>query len=67
MRWPWKRRAPAPTIPPYKIPVAKPAEPKGSGIEVKEGSLEEVGIDVESMTRTGIHKAWDRMTGKFKD
>lgn len=64
MRWPWQKRALRPTIPPYAVPVAKPQPPKDPGIEVKEGSLEEVGIDVESMTRTGIHRAWRKVTGQ---
>ena len=39
---------------------------KEEGIVVEESSLHDAGIDVESMTRTGIHKAWDRFASKMK-
>jgi hypothetical protein len=60
VRWPWKKRAPPPTIPPYAVPVSKRETPKDPGIVVEE-------VDTTDMTKTGIHRAWDRMTGKFKD
>jgi hypothetical protein len=61
MRWPWsKRRPPPPQIPPYQVPVAKPAAPKEPSIIVEE-------VDTSAMTRTGIHRAWDRLSGKFKE
>lgn len=61
MRWPWsKRPPPAPEIPPYAPPVnIKPIEPKDPGIVVDE-------VDTTDMSATGIHKAWDRLTGRFK-
>ena len=65
MRWPWSKREARPIIQPYQPPVSIREAPKEPpGIIVKEGSLDEVGIDVESMTRTGIHKAWKRLTGQ---
>jgi hypothetical protein len=59
----FSRKPPPPEIPPYK-PVErseiKPLpKPKDEGIVVEE-------IDTSAMTRTGVHRAWDRMTGKFK-
>jgi hypothetical protein len=60
MRWPWTKRPPPPTIPPYQVPVSKRETPKEPSIVVEE-------VDTSDMTKTGIHRAWDRMTGKFKD
>lgn len=56
MKWPWSRRSPPPTIPPYRVPVQEPkrAEP---GIVVEE-------VDTSAMTQTGVHKAWKRLTGQ---
>jgi hypothetical protein len=59
----FSRKPPPPEIPPY-TPVErseiKPLpKPKDEGIVVEE-------IDTSAMTRTGVHRAWDRMTGKFK-
>lgn len=60
MKWPWTKRPPPPTIPPYQVPVSKRETPKEPSIVVEE-------VDTTDMTKTGIHRAWDRMTGKFKD
>jgi hypothetical protein len=60
VRWPWSKRPPPPKIPPYQVPVAKQPASKDPGIVVEE-------VDTSQMTRTGIHRAWDRMTGKFKE
>jgi len=66
--WPWKKRAPpTPRIPPHKpkgfAPVITPqttaAKPKEPEIIVEE-------IDTSAMTRTGVHKAWRRLTGQDK-
>jgi hypothetical protein len=69
MKWPWSKPAPLP-IPPYPITqerVIVRNEPKPEpSVIVEEGSLSDVGIDVESLTRTGVHKAWDRFTGRLK-
>ena len=62
MKWPWSKPAPLP-IPPYPITqerVIVRNEPKPEpGIVVEEH-------DVSDMTKTGVHRAWDRLTGKFK-
>lgn len=55
------RRPPVrPAIPPYKAPdpvqVRTERAPKDEGIEVEE-------VDTTDLTRTGIFKAWKRMTG----
>jgi hypothetical protein len=61
MRWPWsKRPAPPLQITPHQVPVAKQPAPKDPGIVVEE-------IDTSDMTKRGIHRVWDRMTGKFKE
>jgi len=69
-RWPWKKRAPPPTIPPYVVPVAQPAKEKTPGIEVQEHEVAD-DADLEALrraqTQTGMHRAWDRLTGKFKE
>jgi len=69
-RWPWKKRAPLPTIPPYVVPVAAPAKEKAPGIVVEEHAAVGDDADLEALrraqTQTGIHRAWDRLTGKFK-
>ena len=57
MRWPWQRRVPPPTIPPYQVPVSKRETPKEPSIVVEE-------IDTSAMTQTGVHKAWKRLTGQ---
>ncbi len=55
-RWPWAKRSPPPTIPPYRVPVQQ-EKPKSAGIVVEE-------IDTSAMTQTGVHKAWKRLTGQ---
>ena len=65
MRWPWTK-PPLPAIPPYPPIEVKPRVREEPGMEVKEGSLSDVGIDAESLTRTGVHRAWNRFTGKLK-
>jgi hypothetical protein len=59
IRWPWRRRPPPPTIPPYRVPVSKRETPKEPGIVVDE-------IDTSAMTQTGVYKAWKRLTGQDK-
>lgn len=70
-RWPWKKRAPLPTIPPYIVPVAaSPAKEKAPGIIVEEHPAgDEADLEAlrQAQTQTGIHRAWDRLTGKFKE
>lgn len=62
MKWWWQKKPKLPEIPPspYQFPVSKCETPKDSGIVVEE-------VDTSDMTKTGIHRAWDRMTGKFKE
>lgn len=59
----WRRlgRKPPPKleIPPYKPSVSPKARPEPS-IVVEEH-------DTSQMTRTGVQRAWDRLTGKFKE
>jgi hypothetical protein len=57
VRWPWRKRAPLPTIPPYQVPVSKTPKTKDEGIKVEEH-------DTSAMTQTGVHKAWKRLTGQ---
>lgn len=64
MRWFRKKPKPLP-IPVFAPPVEIRAKPD-PGIVVEESSLSEVGIDVEAMSRTGIHKAWDRFAARVK-
>jgi hypothetical protein len=66
VRWPWSKPTPPPRIPPYQVPVSKPETPKEPGIVVEEkDALEVNGVRVDrSMTETGIHKAWNRITGQ---
>lgn len=54
MRWPWSKRPPPPTIPPYQVPVSKRETPKEQGIEAKEVK------PPPGMTETGVFKAWKR-------
>lgn len=57
MSW-WKRDKP-PVIPPY-VPVVVETKPKPEpGIIVDE-------VDTSDMTKTGIHRAWDRLSGRTK-
>lgn len=55
----WWRPTPKPVaIPPYVPPVIKTEHaPKDDGLVVEE-------VDTSAMTRTGIHKAWKRLTGQ---
>ena len=47
-----------PQIPPYQPPIeVKPVEPKEPSIVVDE-------VDTSDMTKTGVHRAWRRLTGK---
>lgn len=58
MKWPWSKRPPAPPISAYRPPITqKRAKPSDEGVIVEE-------IDTSAMTRTGVHKAWKRLTGK---
>lgn len=63
----WFRKKPLPAIPPFQPPIeVKPVPKEEPSVIVEEGSLSDVGIDVESLTRTGVHKAWNRFTGRPK-
>lgn len=55
----WFRRKPLPAIPPYQPPVEVRPRAKDDGIVVEE-------IDTSDMTKTGVHRAWDKLTGRFK-
>lgn len=71
-RLPWKKRTPLPTIPPHIVPVAAaPAKEKAPGIVVEEHGAAGDEADLEALrraqTQTGIHRAWDRLTGKFRE
>ena len=63
MWWPFrmKRKPEQPEIPPYQPPPVvvrtSQAPEKDTGIEVEE-------IDTSAMTRTGVHKAWRKLTGQ---
>jgi hypothetical protein len=59
-RWPWSKRPPALAIPPYVAPVIEPKAPAEPSVIVEEH-------DTSEMTRTGIHRAWDRLSGKFRE
>jgi hypothetical protein len=57
MKWPWSKPKP-PRIPPYREPAERERpKPKDDGLVVEEH-------DTSAMTRTGIHRAWRRLTGK---
>lgn len=58
MKW-FRRQPPAPAIPPYAPIEVKPRPKEEPGIEVTE-------IDTSDMTKTGVHRAWDKLTGRFK-
>lgn len=60
------RRKPLPAIPPFQPIEVKPVPKKEPSVIVEEGSLSDVGIDVESLTRTGVHRAFNKLTGRFK-
>lgn len=57
MRWPWARRPPPPTIPPYRVPVRSATPKRDEGVIVEEH-------DTSAMTQTGVHRAWKRLTGQ---
>jgi hypothetical protein len=59
MRWPWSKRHAMPEIPPFEPqpPIVVHPKPKDQGLVVEE-------IDTSAMTRTGVHKAWKRLTGQ---
>jgi hypothetical protein len=58
--WPFRRRPAPPDIPkfapPAPIVVTVHEKPKDDGLVVEE-------VDTSAMTRTGVHKAWDRLRG----
>lgn len=58
MRWPWSKLVPPPAIPPYRPPITRQhsQEREDERLIVEE-------IDTSAMTRTGVHKAWKRLTG----
>jgi hypothetical protein len=55
----FRRKAPPPAFPPPKPRALYAPKPKDEGITVEE-------IDTSDMTKTGVHRAWDRLTGRFK-
>jgi hypothetical protein len=73
VRWPWSKKPPPPRIPPYTVPVASKPKPKQeAGIEVEE--IDAAAVDDQDLaalraaqSATGLHRAWDRLTGKFKE
>lgn len=61
MSWSWKRQSQRPKIPPYNatppsVIAVKKVEPKEPDIEVHELH--------ESMTRTGVHRTWNKWKGE---
>jgi hypothetical protein len=65
MRWPWSKPNPPPRIPPYQVPVSKRETAKAPGIVVEESvEIDGEKIDTRSMTETGVHKVWRRITGQ---
>lgn len=70
MRWPWTKRAPALTIPPYPVPVSKRETPKEPTIVVEEiNNVDDSDLEAlrVAQSRTGMQRVWDRVTGQFKD
>lgn len=59
MNWWWRRPKPkpAPTIPPYRVPVQEHRPKPNGGIVVEER-------DTSDMTATGVHKAWKKESGQ---
>jgi hypothetical protein len=58
----FKKPPPHPAIPKYEPPAPLPPftpKPKDEGIVVEE-------VDTSQMSRTGVHRAWDKLTGRFK-
>jgi hypothetical protein len=66
VRWPWSKREPPLTIPPYQVPVSKRETQKEPSIIVEEHDSSDVDIQ-ELQSRTGMQRVFDRITGKFKD
>jgi hypothetical protein len=58
MKW-FRRKPPAPMIPPYPPIEVKPQPKEEPGIVVTE-------IDTSDMTKTGVHRAFDKLAGRFK-
>jgi hypothetical protein len=58
IRWWFRKPPPLLEIPPY-VPTVVPQPKPEPGIVVEEH-------DVSDMTKTGVHRAWDRLTGRFK-
>ena len=59
MRW-FRKKPDPPAIPTYPLPVIETRVQPDPGIVVEE-------IDTSDMTKTGVHRAWDLLTGRFKD
>jgi hypothetical protein len=59
MKWQvwWRKQPTAPAIPPYAPLIQREHPPAEPGIVVDE-------IDTSAMSKTGIHRAWDRLAGK---
>ena len=55
--WRTPKPTPAPTIPPYRVPVQEHKPKEEPGIVVEER-------DTSNMTATGVHKAWKRESGQ---
>jgi len=57
MRWPWSKRRAEPQIPAFEPPppIVVHPQPKQESLVVEE-------VDTSAMTRTGVHRAWRRLT-----
>jgi hypothetical protein len=69
--WPWTKRDPLPSIPPYesikeKAAAANVARASDPGIHVEEHDADDEALAAlrRAQTETGIHRAWKRITGK---
>lgn len=66
MRWPWRKRPPAPAIPPYRPVDVKPVEHPEPGIVVEEVAAADEDLEAlrTAQTQTGMHRVWRRLTGQ---
>ncbi len=60
MKWWFRKKPKPPSIPTYPLPAIVPHPKPEPGIVVEEH-------DVSQMTRTGVHRAWSRLTGRLKE
>lgn len=58
MKW-FRRKPPPPAIPVYPLPPIAVKAKEEPGIIVDE-------MDTSQMTRTGVFRAWDKLTGRLK-